>query len=154
MATAADLTKDDLDGLMVLLADVRDEIGEAAKHLARVTDAPTTPDTLARIEERLAGLARTQAPHAGPGRRWLAVALLAALGGAGGGWYVGGYGQREMRAQATLMGKVDALLVTHSAALPAPVQKALQEVYTHAGFHAPGQRSPKGETRRKTGERP
>jgi hypothetical protein len=151
--SASEMTRDDLEALMVLLADVRDEIVEASKTLGRVTGAPPTAEIAPRLEERVSLLARPHPPR--PWRRhlWLAMPLFAALCGAGVGWYAGGHAQREIRAQARLMGQVDALFVARADTLPPAFRSALRAVYTQAGFQPPGQRTPTAATPGQTGER-
>lgn len=139
--SASETTTPDLDAMMVLLADMRDEIVEATKAIARETTA--TPDAeVKRYLEDIRYLLSHQQP---PRRRWrhVWVAVLVGVGllGTGSGWYAHSLTAPPVTAQARLMGQVDALLAQRYDSLPLAFQRALQALYTQAGFQAPGQRT-------------
>lgn len=127
----SDISKEDLDALAVLMADVRDEVIEASKLIA----SGKPPNLEAKLDDLLYLVSRTKPPP----RRWIPVAVLGL--GLGIGWYVGSPG--EMHAQAKLMRHVDTLLAERYDTLPAGVRDSLQNLYRKAGFLPPGHRKGK-----------
>ena len=128
----SDLTKDDITALAVLLADVRDDINDAlsAFQQAATPDAPLTR----HLEELVHRLTDPPAHRRRLGRWMAGLLCLAFVGGIAVGWYVRGPHDHGLKAQATLMGQVDALLLARYETLPPTLQKALQALYTRAGF--------------------
>lgn len=132
----SDRTKEDLDAMMVLLADVRDEVTEAAKVFQQ---AGTQETPLTRHLEDIAGLLQ----HNPAQRRlggWIAVLVLTFVCGTAMGWYASGYRDQEVQAQATLMGRIDVLLRERYHALPGAMREEVNRLYAAMGFQGPGER--------------
>lgn len=126
---------------MVLLADVRDEIVEAAKAIARETTTAPDAEVKRHLEDILYLLSHQQPPRRRWRHVWVAVAVVTGLLGIGGGWYAHRLTAPPVTAQARLMGQVDALLAQRYDSLPPAFRSALQALYAQAGFQAPGQRT-------------
>ena len=126
--------------MMVLLADVRDEIVEASKVLARGTTSTPDEEVKRHLEDILYLLSHRQTPRRRWRHVWMGVMVGVGLLGTGIGWYAHSLTARPVMAQAQFMGQVDALLAQRYDSLPPVFQGALQALYAKAGFQAPGQR--------------
>jgi hypothetical protein len=129
-------TKEDLDAMMVLLADVRDEVTAAAKAFQQ---ARTQETRLTRHLEDIAGLLQ----HNPAQRRlggWIAMLVLTFVCGTAMGWYASGHRDKDVQAQATLMGRIDVLLRERYHALPGAFKEEVNRLYAAMGFKEPGER--------------
>jgi hypothetical protein len=139
--SAIELTRDDVEAMMVLLADVRDDVIEASKTLAQTTRNAPEAEIVQQLHDVIALLERQHTLPLRGWYGWLCALLLGGVLGSGLSWYATGCDQHT-QAQAQLMGQVDALLRVRYTSLPPALQDALQALYTRAGFQPIGQRKP------------
>jgi hypothetical protein len=137
-----EFTRDEVEAMMVLLADVRDDVIEASKTLAQTTNNAPDTEIARQLHDVVSLLSRQATPHSRGWFAWLGALLLGGVLGSGLGWYAAGCGQRDIQTQAQLMGQVDALLRERYTSLPPALQHALQTLYTRAGFQPVGPRKP------------
>ena len=134
----SDVTREDLDAMMVLLADVRDEVAEAAKAFQQ---AGTQETRLTRHLEAMTVLLQ-RAPI--PAKRtlvgWIAGLIVAFCCGLAAGWYASDHRDQDVQAQATLMGRIDVLLQERYHALPGAIRVEVNRLYARMGFQGPGER--------------
>jgi hypothetical protein len=137
-----ELTRDDVEAMMVLLADVRDDVIEAAKTMAQARGTAPEAEITRQLHDVVCLLSRQVPPPSRSRSAWLGTLLLGAVLGAGLGWYAAGFGQHALRTQARLMGQVDALLAERYDGLPPELRVSLKALYTRAGFQPVGARKP------------
>jgi hypothetical protein len=132
------MMKEDLDAMMVLLADVRDEVTEAAKAFQQ---AGTQETPLTRhLEELTVLLKRAPVPAKRTLVGWIAGLIVAFCCGLAAGWYASSHRHHDVQAQATLMGRIDVLLQERYHALPGSMRDEVNRLYTRMGFQGPGER--------------
>ena len=132
----SNMMKEDLDAMMVLLADVRDDVIEAAKAFQQAGKQETP---LTRHLEEIALLLQRKLTT----RRldgWIAVLVFTLCCGTALGWYASSYRDKDLKAQATLMGRVDMLLIERYHALPGAFKEEVNRLYAAMGFKGPGER--------------
>jgi hypothetical protein len=160
VATDTEITKKDLDELIVLADDVRTEIVQAQKVIVEALTGPPNPtlqaqlDALAQavanppdmgipaqLDEVLALLTRPVPPR----RRvyvWPSAVTLALVLGLVGGW-TSAWCPGDVRTEATLMRQLDGILVDKYDTLPVGVQHTVNGAYVKVGLQPPGQRKGK-----------
>jgi hypothetical protein len=134
--------------MMVLLADVRDDVVAASHLIASATDNTPDAEIARQLHNIVSLLSHKDQPQPRWRAGWIAGLLLTFFCGALAGWYVNGHRDQDLEKQATLMGHMDVLLVERYDTLPPTLRETLSMLYAKVGFIPPGQRTPEKKSKR------